>query len=58
MGAAEKELRRAGHTLALGAPMKRRAKTRLNRVGKVKRLKTKKQRGAVKEQRGKVRSWD
>ena len=37
---------------------KRRAKTRLNRVGKVKRLKTKKQRGAVKERRGKVRDWD
>jgi ribosome-associated protein len=34
---------------------KQRAKTRLNRVGKEKRLKGKKQRGAVKAGRGKVR---
>ena len=33
---------------------KRRAKTRLNRVGKVKRLKAKKARGDVKAKRGKV----
>ena len=38
---------------------KRRAKTRLNRVGKVKRLKAKKARGEVKAKRGKVsrRDW-
>lgn len=33
----------------------KRAKSRLNRVGKVKRLKSKKQRGAVKAGRGRVR---
>ena len=33
---------------------KRRAKTRVNRVGKVKRLKAKKERGEVKAKRGKV----
>jgi ribosome-associated protein len=33
---------------------KKRAKTRVNRVGKVKRLKSKKARGAVKANRGKV----
>jgi ribosome-associated protein len=33
---------------------KKRARTRLNRVGKVKRLKSKKARGAVKANRGKV----
>ena len=35
-------------------PLKRRAKSRVNRVGKVKRLKAKKERGAVKANRGKV----
>ena len=35
-------------------PPKRRAKSRVNRVGKVKRLKAKKERGAVKANRGKV----
>ncbi|WP_133365942.1 alternative ribosome rescue aminoacyl-tRNA hydrolase ArfB [Qipengyuania sediminis] len=35
-------------------PPRRRVKTRLNRVGKVERLKTKKARGAVKAGRGKV----
>ncbi len=34
-------------------PPKRRARTRVNRVGKVKRLKSKKARGAVKANRGK-----
>lgn len=37
---------------------KKRAKTRLNRVGKVKRLKAKKARGAVKEKRGRVSRSD
>lgn len=37
---------------------KRRAKTRLNRVGKAKRLKSKKARGEVKAKRGKVRRSD
>ena len=35
-------------------PPRKRAKSRVNRVGKVKRLKTKKARGAVKAGRGKV----
>ena len=35
-------------------PPNRRAKSRVNRVGKVKRLKAKKERGAVKANRGKV----
>lgn len=35
-------------------PPKRRARTRLNRIGKVKRLKGKKERGEVKAKRGKV----
>lgn len=35
-------------------PPRRRAKTRLNRVGKTKRLKAKKERGEVKAKRGKV----
>lgn len=37
---------------------KRRAKTRLNRVGKTQRLKVKKVRGAVKANRGKPRAGD
>ena len=37
---------------------KRRAKTRLNRVGKTERLKVKKVRGAVKANRGKPRATD
>jgi len=37
---------------------KRRAKTRLNRVGKTERLKVKKVRGAVKANRGKPRAGD
>ena len=37
---------------------KRRAKTRVNRVGKVKRLKSKKERGEVKAKRGAVKGWD
>lgn len=37
---------------------KRRAKSRLNRVGKVERLKTKKVRGTVKANRGKPRAGD
>jgi ribosome-associated protein len=37
---------------------KKRAKTRVNRVGKTKRLKGKKERGEVKAQRGRVTSWD
>jgi ribosome-associated protein len=37
---------------------KRRAKTRLNRVGKTERLKVKKVRGAVKANRGKPRASD
>lgn len=37
---------------------KRRAKTRVNRVGKAERLKVKKARGAVKANRGKPRSGD
>ncbi|GGD71392.1 alternative ribosome rescue aminoacyl-tRNA hydrolase ArfB [Croceicoccus mobilis] len=37
---------------------KKRAKTRVNRVGKVKRLKSKKERGEVKAKRGAVKSWD
>ncbi|MFM7402679.1 MAG: alternative ribosome rescue aminoacyl-tRNA hydrolase ArfB [Erythrobacter sp.] len=37
---------------------KRRAKTRINRVGKVERLKTKKARGTVKANRGKPRASD
>jgi len=37
---------------------KRRAKTRLNRVGKVERLKTKKVRGTIKANRGKPRAGD
>lgn len=36
---------------------KKRAKTRVNRVGKVKRLKAKKARGTVKSNRGKVDDW-
>lgn len=35
-------------------PPKRRAQSRVNRIGKVKRLKAKKERGAVKANRGKV----
>ena len=35
-------------------PPRKRAKTRLNRVGKVKRLKAKKERGEVKARRGKI----
>lgn len=37
---------------------KKRAKTRVNRVGKVQRLKKKKARGDVKAKRGKVSRWD
>ncbi|RVQ67885.1 aminoacyl-tRNA hydrolase [Croceicoccus ponticola] len=37
---------------------KKRAKSRVNRVGKVQRLKGKKVRGAVKAGRGKVTGWD
>ena len=37
---------------------KARAKTRLNRVGKVQRLKGKKERGAVKAKRGQISDWD
>lgn len=37
---------------------KKRAKSRLNRVGKAERLKTKKSRGQVKAGRGKVTGWD
>lgn len=37
---------------------KKRAKTRVNRIGKVQRLKGKKERGAVKASRGRVTSWD
>jgi len=37
---------------------KKRAKSRVNRVGKVERLKTKKARGEVKSGRGKVTRWD
>ena len=37
---------------------KKRAKTRVNRLGKVKRLKSKKERGEVKAKRGKVTGWD
>ncbi|WP_230279858.1 alternative ribosome rescue aminoacyl-tRNA hydrolase ArfB [Croceicoccus sp. Ery15] len=37
---------------------KTRAKSRVNRVGKVKRLKSKKERGEVKAKRGAVKSWD
>lgn len=37
---------------------KKRAKSRLNRVGKTARLKTKKSRGQVKAGRGKVTGWD
>ena len=36
----------------------KRAKSRVNRVGKVQRLKTKKARGAVKANRGKVSRQD
>ena len=39
-------------------PPKRRAKTRVNRIGKVKRLKAKKERGAIKDRRGRVTLWD
>ena len=37
---------------------KKRAKTRVNRVGKVQRLKHKKARGEVKAGRGKIKGWD
>lgn len=37
---------------------KKRAKSRVNRVGKVQRLKAKKTRGEVKAGRGSVKSWD
>lgn len=37
---------------------KKRAKSRVNRVGKAQRLKGKKVRGEVKAGRGRVRSWD
>lgn len=37
---------------------KKRAKSRLNRVGKAERLKSKKSRGQVKAGRGKVTGWD
>ena len=37
---------------------KKRAKSRVNRVGKAQRLKGKKARGEVKAGRGRVRSWD
>ena len=37
---------------------KTRAKTRVNRIGKVQRFKKKKERGAVKEKRGRVTGWD
>lgn len=37
---------------------KKRAKTRLNRVGKAQRLKVKKSRGAVKAGRGRITRWD
>ncbi|AKM11252.1 alternative ribosome rescue aminoacyl-tRNA hydrolase ArfB [Croceicoccus naphthovorans] len=37
---------------------KKRAKSRVNRVGKTQRLKAKKARGDVKSKRGAVKSWD